>query len=68
MATVPVARIEPLIEQSMAMDGLKQLAEEFRRTQPFKTSAQLFAMATMARPDLLKRERAASRAAMGAEV
>jgi hypothetical protein len=65
---VPVARTDPKILQSMAYGEINALAEEFRRINPFKTNAQLFATATTARPDLLKRERDVSRAALGVEV
>jgi hypothetical protein len=65
-----VARTEPLVEQSMALDGLQRLADELRRKNPWLTDTQCFArvMSDPSNRDLVRQEREASRRALGVEL
>ena len=51
-ATVPLASAEPRVLQSLAMDEVNSIAEQFRAQNPFWSDAKLFEAATRARPDL----------------
>jgi hypothetical protein len=61
----PLAMEDPIRKQADAYGELEGVAKGLRVTYPAKTDAQLFEMATTLHPDILKRERAASRAALG---
>jgi hypothetical protein len=64
----PAVTGDPIAKQAAAIDELESIAKGLRVSYAAKTDAQLLEMATTLQPDILKRERVASRAALGVEV